>query len=105
VQKEKKEVDVLKFRVGELEDENRKLEKLLKIQENMSADYKKMNEDLKIQIENIRIEYERKLEDEALLVDTKTDRIRSLESQLNNYTHRRCEYRTTHTLFSFFLVC
>ena len=51
-----------------------------------------MHLDSKSEAERVRVEYEHRLEDEARLLDIKSDRIRKLETQLNNYIYKRSKF-------------
>lgn len=87
--REKRELDDLRCANAELVQEMDKLQKLLSIQKKIDEDLKGMNDQYKIELDRVKNEYEQKLSDEARLLDIKSDRIRKLEAQLNNYIYKR----------------
>ena len=62
---------------------------MLKIEQNISGEYKSVIEQEETENQRLKNEYENKLQDEARLLDIKSDRIRKLEAQLNNYIYKR----------------
>jgi hypothetical protein len=77
---------------SELALESSKHAKMLKMQEDINKEQKQVIDDLKNEIRRLRTEYEQKLSDEARLLDIKTDRIRKLEAQLNNFIYKRSKF-------------
>jgi DNA anti-recombination protein RmuC len=74
---------------AELVQETQKLQKMLRVQEDINRDYKELVEEGKAEAKRLTFEFEQKLEDESRLLDIKSDRIRKLEAQLNNFIYKR----------------
>eukprot|EP00741_Cyanophora_paradoxa_P015136 tig00020848_g14607.t1 len=84
----RKEISSLRLANAELLQELEKYKHLLKLQETINKDLSGEKEHTTNQVDLVRREYEKKLEEQARLLDARSDRIRKLEIQNRDIAYR-----------------